>query len=412
MTQATARRHEPCDAASQDRTLPLPALLAFATTGFIAILTETLPAGLLPQIASSLQVSTSWAGQLVTLYAMGSLLAAIPLTMATRHWPRRRTLQVAVAGFLVFNTVTALSPYYVPTLVARFLAGVAAGLAWGLIAGYARRLVPPSLQGRALAIAMVGTPVALSIGVPVGTWMGLWLGWRWIFALMSLLALILMGWIRLAVPDVPGPGGERPPSLGTVTRTPGVPAVLSVIFGWMLAHNILYTYIAPCLTASGHAGMLGSTLLIFGLTAFVGIAVTGAFVDQRMRQGVLGSLLIFAIGCAAMGTPSRALLLGGVALWGFSFGGAATLLQTAAADAAGADATDIAQAMVTTAWNLAIAGGGLAGGVLLHLLSASWLPWVVLIPILLAGLIAALAYRHGFRPGARHPLPSTACTEC
>ncbi|MSE17094.1 MFS transporter, partial [Pantoea agglomerans] len=32
------------------RGLPLASLLAFAMTGFIAILTETLPAGLLPEI--------------------------------------------------------------------------------------------------------------------------------------------------------------------------------------------------------------------------------------------------------------------------------------------------------------------------------------------------------------------------
>lgn len=64
--------------------LPYAALLAFAMTGFIAILTETLPAGLLPQIGAGLDVSEVLAGQLVTLYALGSMVAAIPLTVATR----------------------------------------------------------------------------------------------------------------------------------------------------------------------------------------------------------------------------------------------------------------------------------------------------------------------------------------
>ncbi|AOM39769.1 hypothetical protein A9255_03755 [Xenorhabdus hominickii] len=49
-----------------------------------------------------------------------------------------------------------------------------------------------------------------------------------------------------------------------------------------------------------------------------------------------------------------------VALWGLTFGGAATLLQTASADAAG-DGADVAQSMVVTAWNLTIAGGGIIG---------------------------------------------------
>lgn len=44
-----------------------------ATAGFITILTEALPAGLLPQMGSSLNVSDAMVGQLVTLYAIGSL---------------------------------------------------------------------------------------------------------------------------------------------------------------------------------------------------------------------------------------------------------------------------------------------------------------------------------------------------
>ena len=70
--------------------LPLGALLALATAGFITVLTEAMPAGLLPQMSAGLNVSQALIGQLVTLYAVGSMLAAIPLTIATRGWRRRR----------------------------------------------------------------------------------------------------------------------------------------------------------------------------------------------------------------------------------------------------------------------------------------------------------------------------------
>ncbi|MCJ8355762.1 MFS transporter, partial [Novacetimonas hansenii] len=132
------------------------------------ILTEALPAGLLPQMGRSLNVSDAMVGQLVTLYAIGSLVAAIPLTSATQGWRRRRLLLLAIGGFAVVNTVTAVSTSYVLTLAARFLAGVSAGLLWALLAGYASRMVAPALQGRAIAVAMVGTPLALSFGIPLG----------------------------------------------------------------------------------------------------------------------------------------------------------------------------------------------------------------------------------------------------
>ncbi|WP_313388401.1 MFS transporter, partial [Achromobacter aegrifaciens] len=93
--------------------------------GFITILTEALPAGLLPQ---SLAVSQASIGQTVTIYAIGSLVAAIPLVAATQGVRRRPLLLAAIAGFVLANTVTALSSGYVLTLAARFLAGVSAGL--------------------------------------------------------------------------------------------------------------------------------------------------------------------------------------------------------------------------------------------------------------------------------------------
>lgn len=78
-------------------------------------------------------------------------------------------LLAALAGLLVFNTLTALAPGYVMALVARFPAGMAGGLIWCMLAGYARRMVPDHLKGRALAVAGVGAfPWALLVLLVVG----------------------------------------------------------------------------------------------------------------------------------------------------------------------------------------------------------------------------------------------------
>jgi predicted MFS family arabinose efflux permease len=111
--------------------------------GGICILTETLPAGLLPQIGRGLSVCAALAEQMVTAYALGSLLAAIPLAIATRRWRRRTVLLATIAGFLIFNSVTALSSSYWLTLIARFFAGVAAGLA-----GYRGARCPSTSRAR------------------------------------------------------------------------------------------------------------------------------------------------------------------------------------------------------------------------------------------------------------------------
>ena len=382
--------------------LPVLALLALAMTSFIAILTETLPAGLLPQIAQGLGISEVMTGQLVTVYAIGSILTAIPLTALTSGWRRRNVLLLAIGGFLVFNTVTALSPHYLLTLVSRFLAGMAAGLAWGLMAGYARRMVSVEQQGRAMAIAMIGTPLALSLGVPLGTLMGGVLGWRSIFGIMSGLAVVLIAWVLLAVPDYPGQKNGERLSIRQVFMTPGVRPILAVIVAWMLAHNILYTYIAPFLAPSGLRPRVDLVLLVYGVGSLAGIWLVSQLIDRWLRTLVLGCIGAFALVVVALGLAmeSPAVIYASMAIWGITFGGAGTLLQTASADAAG-DGMDVAQAMVATIWNVAIAGGGLAGGMLLDGYGAASFPWAMLALLLVALAIAWRARRYSFKPGRR-----------
>ncbi|MCF7533639.1 MFS transporter [Pseudomonas petrae] len=382
--------------------LPYGALLALAMTGFICIVTETLPAGLLPEIGNGLGISASLAGQMVTVYALGSLLAAIPLTIATRRWRRRTVLLLTVVGFLLFNSITALSSVYWLTLIARFFAGVSAGLAWSLVGGYARRMVEPASQGRAMAVAMVGTPIALSLGVPLGTWLGGAIGWRMSFAVMSGLTLVLIAWVLIKVPDYPGQSSSRRMALGQVLFTPGVRPVLGVVLTWMLAHNILYTYVAPFVSLAGLGRHVDLVLLVFGIAALVGIWVGGRLVDRHLRTAVLLSLATFAGVSVFFGLFSgfaTAIYLG-VFVWGLTFGGAATLLQTALADAAG-EGADVALSMNVVVWNSAIAGGGLLGGVLLDHWGAGAFAWVMLLVLLISLAIAFRARAHGFVQGER-----------
>jgi predicted MFS family arabinose efflux permease len=389
-------------ASEQRKPLPLAALLALAMTGFICIVTETLPAGLLPLLSAGLNISPAVAGQTITAYALGSLLAAIPLTIATQTWRRRNVLLLTIVGFLVFNSVTALSTNYTLTLAARFFAGAAAGLAWSLLAGYARRMVQPEQQGRAMAIAMVGTPIALSLGVPLGTWMGNLLGWRTAFGAMSVLTVILIVWVLVKVPDYPGQSAARRVSLLKVLAIPGVRPVLATVMAWMLAHNILYTYVAPFAAHAGLGNRVDVLLLIFGIAALVGIGITGKLVEHHLRNAVLASLAaFFAISVLLAFLQSvQPVVYVCVAIWGLTFGGAATLLQTALADSAG-DSADVALSLNVVAWNSVIAGGGIVGGVLLDQWGAQTFPAAMAVLLAIGLVIAWRASAHGFSEGRR-----------
>ena len=380
-----------------ERRLPLGALTALATASFITVLTEALPAGLLPAMSADLRVGEPAMGQSVTIYAIGSAVAAIPLSAASSGWRRKRLLLTIVAGFAISNAGTAVSDNYTLTMIARFVAGVCGGLVWAMMAGYARRMVHSSLHGKAIAVAMAGTPLALALGVPAGTLLGQALGWRVAFWAMTVLAVAVLAWLNSTVPDFAGePRQRRAPALRTL-RLPGVAPVLFVVLTVVLAHTILYTYIATFLDHFGLGDSVELVLFVFGTASVVSLSVVGAHIHRRLRLLTITGTLLFAAAATLLGTlaGSPALVYAAAALWGMGFGGMATLLQTALGDAAGT-AVDTAQAMLVTFWNAALALGGVVGGLLLSGFGPVSFPWSVLVLLAPALVTVIAASRHGF----------------
>jgi predicted MFS family arabinose efflux permease len=214
---------------------------------------------------------------------------------------------------------------------------------------------------------------------------------------MSLLALILVAWVLWKLPDYPGEAADKRRPLYKVFVIPGVRPVLFVVLAWMLAHNILYTYIAPYLAQAKLTQRVDLVLLIFGIASLVGIWVIGVLIDQKLRPLVLISLAAFTLASVALGISSSqpVVIYLVVAVWGLTFGGAATLLQTAVAESAG-ESADVAQSMLVTAWNLGIGGGGVIGGILIETLGVGSFPWALFILLLLALLVAWRAKEYGF----------------
>ncbi|NVN38724.1 MFS transporter [Komagataeibacter swingsii] len=330
------------------------------------------------------------------------MIAAIPLTSLTQTWSRKTVLLSAVLGFLVSNTVTAISYSYAITLVARLLAGISAGLLWALLAGYASRMVPKSMQGRAIALAMVGTPLALSFGIPLGTLGGIVLGWRVTFGLLSALTVALVVWVAAVLPNFQGEDERLKMRIYEVISVPGVARILATTLLFVLSHNIIYTYIVPFAALSDLGNHIDLALFGFGLSSIFGIWIVGSYIDRKLRSLTIVSIILFAVSSFIMGLGygSSVAVTFAILLWGLSFGGAATLFQTASARAAGT-AADLAQSMIVTVWNAAIASGGALGGLMLIGFGVRTLPWAVLAILTVTLAIILTDSKKGFTDNGR-----------
>lgn len=386
-------------AKQQDR-LPLNALIGLFFAGFVGLLTEALPAGLLPEISGTLHSSVAATGQTVTIYAAATALAVIPLNRLTSSWSRKSVLQVALLTVAITSVLTGLSSNYWLTLAIRILAGLSTALIWPLLAGYAARLAPDGKQGRAIAIAMAGIPVSLALGVPFGTAVTSFTGWQVAFYGSAVLTLLVMLWMFLTLPSLPGlPMGQRH-KISQVLVMPGVRVILLALAGFIIAHNIMYTYVTDYLDFVGMHGQAGWVLFVFGVTSVLSVVVVGKYSDRHHRQLVVASTVVFAVSVLVMAvlTALPVVIYIAAAAWGLAYGSSAGLFMGAMINASG-PAADVGQSMVTLVFSIAIALGGLVGGLLIDALGTGSITWTALALLIAAAFLVIGGRKHAFPAG-------------
>jgi MFS family permease len=231
---------------------------------------EFLTVSLLPSAIAEIGGNRLYAW-VVTLYLVGSVVAATTVNAVLRRFGARSSFLLALAVFGVASLVCAAAPNMEVLIAGRTLQGVAGGMLAGL--GYAliNSTLPRSLwtRGSALVSAMWG--VATVVGPALGGIFAQFGLWRWAFGAMAVLTALLAG----LVPVVLAAGGDASPSQTTAPPTLRVPV-------WSLL------LIGSAALAVSIAQLPHNASVIAGLLV-VGVLLVGAFVvvDRRSPAAVL-----------------------------------------------------------------------------------------------------------------------------
>src|SRR3954465_8126007 len=169
-------------------------LLALGT--FLMCTTEFMIAGLLPQMADDFGVRPSQVGLLITAFALGMIVGAPVMAIATLRLPKRLTLVLALVIFAAGHVLAALSGSFALLLDAAVLTAVVAGAVWSVASVVAPRAAGPVASSRALGVMGSGGPLATVLGVPLGKVAGERLGGRgafWALAILAAVAALVIG---------------------------------------------------------------------------------------------------------------------------------------------------------------------------------------------------------------------------
>ncbi|MER7550303.1 Cmx/CmrA family chloramphenicol efflux MFS transporter [Streptomyces anulatus] len=332
---------------------------------------EFMLSGLLPPIADDMNVSIPQAGLLISAFAIGMVVGAPLLAVATLRLPRRTTLIALISVFGLGQIAGALAPTYEVLFVSRVLSALACAGFWAVGAAVAIAMVPVNSRARAMAVMIGGLSVANVLGVPLGAFLGEHFGWRSAFWAVGAASAVALVGVLTRIPPIPLP--EKKPELKrelAIYRDRQV--WLAIVITALAAGGVFcaFSYLAPLLTdvAGLDSGWVPWILGLFGAGALIGTMIGGRVADAHLFGVLLGGITASTVFLVALAlfASSQVAVIALAFLLGLSAFFTAPALNARMFNVAGAAPT-LAGATTTAAFNLGNTSGPWLGGTVIDL---------------------------------------------
>ncbi|MFI7286953.1 Cmx/CmrA family chloramphenicol efflux MFS transporter [Streptomyces anulatus] len=332
---------------------------------------EFMLSGLLPPIADDMNVSIPQAGLLISAFAIGMVVGAPLLAVATLRLPRRTTLIALISVFGLGQIAGALAPTYEILFVSRVLSALACAGFWAVGAAVAIAMVPVNSRARAMAVMIGGLSVANVLGVPLGAFLGEHFGWRSAFWAVGAASAVALVGVATRIPHIPLP--EKKPELKrelAIYRDRQV--WLAIVITALAAGGVFcaFSYLAPLLTdvAGLDSGWVPWILGLFGAGALIGTVIGGRVADAHLFGVLLSGITASTVFLVALAlfASSQVAVIALAFLLGLSAFFTAPALNARMFNVAGAAPT-LAGATTTAAFNLGNTSGPWLGGTVIDM---------------------------------------------
>ncbi|MFH9293965.1 Cmx/CmrA family chloramphenicol efflux MFS transporter [Streptomyces sp. NPDC017520] len=369
---------------------------------------EFMLSGLLPPIADDMNVSIPQAGLLISAFAIGMVVGAPLLAVATLRLPRRTTLIALISVFGLGQIAGALAPTYEILFVSRVVSALACAGFWAVGAAVAIAMVPVNSRARAMAVMIGGLSVANVLGVPLGAFLGEHLGWRSAFWAVGAASAVALVGVATRIPYIPLP--EKKPELKrelAIYRDRQV--WLAIVITALAAGGVFcaFSYLAPLLTdvAGLDSGWVPWILGLFGAGALIGTMIGGRVADAHLFGVLLSGITASTVFLVALAlfASSQVAVIALAFLLGLSAFFTAPALNARMFNVAGAAPT-LAGATTTAAFNLGNTSGPWLGGTVIDLdfgfASTAW-AGAAMTALALAAVGVAMHLQRGGGEGGR-----------
>ncbi len=257
-------------------------LWVLAVVNFLVGLGAFMVVALLTPIQTSLGITTSQTGLLVSVYALAYAIGS-PLGMAITAQLNRKTVLIVCLGIFSLSCLLVAGAGNYTTLIgARVLTALAAGLITPVTAAIAVSQSTESNMGRSLARVFLGFTMAQALGIPIAGLLGQIYGWTVLFYIVALLSLTTTVGLLLHMPRCVSSDTNNLSVLKELLLDwKALVSVLSTTT-FIAGIYVLYTYIEPLLTQSPGTDRqsIALGLFVFGCGAVIGNHLGGVLNDR------------------------------------------------------------------------------------------------------------------------------------
>lgn len=256
--------------------------LLFAVAGGAAVGNLYWSQPLLDDIARSLDTSTAVAGLLVTLTQVGYALGILLVVPLGDVLDRRRLVPVVLIASALALLGAAVAPTFTTLLVALALVGLTT-VAGQLLIPLAGDLADPAERGRVVGTIASGVLTGILVSRTVSGIVADAFGWRTIYVLAAVAALVFAVLLRRAIPELERRDRVPYPALIlSVFRAVGAHRSVQVTLVISATVFAVFTMFWTALTFLLSAEPFGYSTSAIGLVGLAGLA--GAVAAQRVGR--------------------------------------------------------------------------------------------------------------------------------
>lgn len=358
-------------------------IILILTIGVFGILnTEMGFIGLIPQIAERFGVSTSTAGWLVSIFAIGIAISGPIMPLLLSKLERKKVMIIVLLIFIISNIISVFTTSFTVLLIARVIPAIFHPVYIALAFSVASDSVNSKDAPKAVARVFIGVSSGMVVGVPIVNFLATQFNLSIALSFFALVNIIVLILTLIFIPKMPTKKSVTYGTQLSVLKRPltWISILVSILFNAAIfgVYSYLTDYLNIVTEAPSH--YVSIILFLYGISNILGNIIAGKLLTSIPQTAIF--LLPFAliiIYVSMFGLGSFLIQMAIISIfWGTLAGISANITQYVITSSA-PDAADLSNGIFLSAVNSGTTIGTFIGGIFITTLGSNY---VIMVGIL------------------------------